>query len=236
METLFLWVAALCFGVATLILIVALITKPYRLQKKAQREAAELPPNISIRVQGREYEIPTPPAEKLASWFERKQTNKANPDSCEAVPSEGEMLIPVSFFTPGCGLALWPKYDKYRSSISRASWNGYNNIVVSIVDYEEAKAYIAEAGRRESMLNATAELNNKGIELEKRGEIPAAIAIYEECIKLRYPATHAYWRLAVLYRKTKDRVNEVRVIRVALEVFPGDEKFTARLNKVLSLK
>ena len=42
--------------------------------------------------------------------------------------------------------------------------------------------------------------------------------------------------LCVLYRKAKDKENELRVIRVALDVFPDDEKFTARLNKVLAMK
>lgn len=235
METAFI-LSAMCLGVAFLIVVVALITKPYRMRKKARSEAAELPPNISIRVQGREYSMPTPNAEKLAAWAERKGTNEANPDSCEAVPGIGERLVPVSFFAPGRGLAGWKKYDTYWSACSRAKWNGYNNIVVSVADYEAAKAYIAEAKQRERQLYTTSELNNKGAELEMRGEIPAAIATYEECIKLRYPATHAYWRLAVLYRKAKDKENELRVIRVALEVFPGDEQFTARLNKVLAMK
>lgn len=39
MEAVLLWVAALCFGVAFLIVVVALITKPRRMKKKAQREA-----------------------------------------------------------------------------------------------------------------------------------------------------------------------------------------------------
>lgn len=39
MEAVLLWVAALCFGVAFLIVVVALITKPLRMRKKAQREA-----------------------------------------------------------------------------------------------------------------------------------------------------------------------------------------------------
>lgn len=202
---------------------------------KRKEEAPEQTPTISVNVQGREYSIPTPSADKLMAWAERKEVNETNPDSCEAVPGVGERLVPVSFFAPGRGLAGWSKYEQYWEACNRASWNGYNNIVVSVADYEEAEAYIAEAKEREERLNATVILNNKGVALEKSGEVPAAIATYEECIKLRYPATHAYWRLAVLYRKAKDRDNELRVIRVALEVFPGDEKFTARLNKVLAM-
>lgn len=39
MEGFLIWVAILCFGVAFLIVVVALITKPRRMRKKAQREA-----------------------------------------------------------------------------------------------------------------------------------------------------------------------------------------------------
>lgn len=203
---------------------------------RSRRKEAETPASVSIRVQGRDYSVPVPSAEKLAQWHEGREANATNADSCEAAPGVGERLVPVSFFAPGCGLVGWSKYEDYWEACNRASWKGYNNVVMSVADYEEAEAYKAEAQRRERLLYTTAELNNKGIELEKRGEVPAAIATYEECIKLRYPATHAYWRLAVLYRKAKDKENELRVIRVALDVFPGDEKFTARLNKVLAMK
>ena len=215
-----------------LIVVIARVSK----RSTNSPETSDVPASLSIRVQGREYSIPTPDADKLTAWSERKEANETNPDSCETMPGEGETLVPVSFFAPGCGLAGWSKYEDYWEACNRASWNGYNNIVVSVADYEEAEAYKAEAERRERLLYTTAELNNKGLELEKRGEVPAAIATYEECIKLRYPAFHAYWRLCVLYRKAKDKENELRVIRVALDVFPDDEKFTARFNKVLAMK
>lgn len=215
-----------------LIVVIARVSK----RSTNSPETSDVPASLSIRVQGREYSIPTPDADKLTAWSERKEANETNPDSCETMPGEGETLVPVSFFAPGCGLAGWSKYEDYWEACNRASWNGYNNIVVSVADYEEAEAYKAEAERRERLLYTTAELNNKGLELEKRGEVPAAIATYEECIKLRYPAFHAYWRLCVLYRKAKDKENELRVFRVALDVFPDDEKFTARLNKVLAMK
>lgn len=215
-----------------LIVVIARVSK----RSTNSPETSDVPASLSIRVQGREYSIPTPDADKLTAWSERKEANETNPDSCETMPGEGETLVPVSFFAPGCGLAGWSKYEDYWEACNRASWNGYNNIVVSVADYEEAEAYKAEAERRERLLYTTAELNNKGLELEKRGEVPAAIATYEECIKLRYPAFHAYWRRCVLYRKAKDKENELRVIRVALDVFPDDEKFTARLNKVLAMK
>lgn len=228
MEAALLWVAAVCVGASLLIAVVAWATKPLRKKK----HTAELPTSVSLRVQGEDVVIPVPSADCLAKWHEEYTANKSNPGSCEASPGAGERLVPVSFFAPGCGLAGWSKYDNYWSACSRAKFRGFSCIVVSVADYEEAQEYIAEAKRREELLSATAELNNKGIALEKAGEIDAAISTYEQCIKLRYPAVHAFRRLCVLYRKRKDKVNEVRVIETALEVFPGDDFFTARLSRL----
>lgn len=131
-----------------LIVVIARVSK----RSTNSPETSDVPASLSIRVQGREYSIPTPDADKLTAWSERKEANETNPDSCETMPGEGETLVPVSFFAPGCGLAGWSKYEDYWEACNRASWNGYNNIVVSVADYEEAEAYKAEAERRERLL------------------------------------------------------------------------------------
>lgn len=128
-----------------LIVVIARVSK----RSTNSPETSDVPASLSIRVQGREYSIPTPDADKLTAWSERKEANETNPDSCETMPGEGETLVPVSFFAPGCGLAGWSKYEDYWEACNRASWNGYNNIVVSVADYEEAEAYKAEAQRRD---------------------------------------------------------------------------------------
>jgi hypothetical protein len=74
------------------------------------------------------------------------------------------------------------------------------------------------------MIDRVAELNNKGIQLEKDGDIQGAIQVYEENIRLEYPATHSYERLMVLYRKNKDVQNEKRVIEIAIKVFSNANK------------
>ena len=84
-------------------------------------------------------------------------------------------------------------------------------------------------------LNKCAELNEKGIELEKSGNIPAAIAIYEENISGNcYPATHSFDRLIILYRKAKNYENEIRVIKKAINVLKMD-KYRERLTKANDL-
>lgn len=73
-------------------------------------------------------------------------------------------------------------------------------------------------------LSRTAGANNEGKELEKEGKIQEAIAVYEENIKLEYPATHSYDRLMILYRKLKQKEDEIRVIKKAIEVFTKDNE------------
>ncbi len=228
MEAALMWVAAVLIGGPLLIAVVAWATKPLR-----KKQTPELPTSVTFRVQGEDVVIPVPSAERLTQWHEEYTANKSNPNSCEALPGAGERLVPVSFFAPGCGLAGWSKYDNYWSACSRAKFRGFSCIVVPETDYAEANEYIAEAKRKEELLSATVELNNKGIALEKAGEVEAAIFTYEQCIKLRYPAAHSFRRLCVLYRKNKDKANEVRVIEAALEVFPGDGFFSARLSRLL---
>jgi tetratricopeptide (TPR) repeat protein len=77
-----------------------------------------------------------------------------------------------------------------------------------------------------NLINKTAELNTKGIEFEKEGKIDEAINVYEENIKLQYPASHAYNRLMVLYRKKKEPQNEIRVIKFAIELFAKENERT----------
>lgn len=228
MEAVFI-IAVIFLGGSFLFIVAAIISKPFRNKKQN-----ELPENIKMTVQGYNVSAPVPSSDKLSAWYEKKKHNEANTQSCETQPTEGEVLVPLSFLSPGCGLAGWPKYNTYWEACNRASWKGYNNIVMPVSDYEEANEYIANTKRQNERLTVTVELNNRGVELEKAGEIAAAISTYEECIKLRYPATHAYYRLMVLYRKAKDTVKEERVIRVAIDVFPNEEKYKERLTRLLA--
>ena len=81
-------------------------------------------------------------------------------------------------------------------------------------------------------LSKVCALNNKGIALEKDGNIEEAITTYEECILIPYKAHHSYDRLLVLYRKRKDYENEKRVCLAAIERFPENDKYKERLTKI----
>ena len=78
--------------------------------------------------------------------------------------------------------------------------------------YRRAKQKYEARMKHEERLAETARLNNIGIACEKAGDIDGAIAAYEECAKLQYPAEHCYERLRILYKKRKDFENMERAI------------------------
>lgn len=91
------------------------------------------------------------------------------------------------------------------------------------------------------------ERNLRGIEFEKLGKINKAIELYEENIEENFIGNHPYELLALIYRKNKDIVNEIRVLEKAIYVFenivyrqrgdriPKLEKFKNRLERAKKL-
>lgn len=67
-----------------------------------------------------------------------------------------------------------------------------------------------------------------GIDLEKEGMIDEAIKVYEKSIIPKLPMKHPYERLTILYRKKKDYENEIRVIKIAIEVFMKENEIRAK--------
>lgn len=59
--------------------------------------------------------------------------------------------------------------------------------------------------------------------------IDEAINVYEKSIIYRLPLKHPYERLAILYRKRKDYENEIRVIKIAIEVFMKENERRANM-------
>ena len=86
------------------------------------------------------------------------------------------------------------------------------------------------------LLGPTVELNNRGIQQEKDGQIDDAIATYEECIQIGYPAHHAYKRLMVLYSKRGDKENELRVTKLAVDKFPDEIEYQKRMIRLTGNK
>lgn len=129
-------------------------------------------------------------------------------------------------------LSGWDKSNNYFIEMQKATLNGKDYFSMSYSDYEEALEYVEESKQKECIFNKVIELNNKGISLEKSGLVDEAIDVYEENIKHSYPARHSYDRLLVLYRKKNDKGNELRVLRKAIAVFPEEDRYLKRLNKI----
>ena len=87
--------------------------------------------------------------------------------------------------------------------------------------------------------------NLEGIKFEKKGEIEKAIRLYEKNVEEDFEGSHPYDRLAVIYRKRGEYVEEIRVLREAIFVFenkvhsgrmdkePKLQKFQERLEKAM---
>lgn len=91
------------------------------------------------------------------------------------------------------------------------------------------------------------ERNLKALSYEKQGEIDRAIALYEKNIAENFIGDGPYERLAIIYRRKKQYLEEKRVILKAIETFvyivpeerrdrlPKLKKFQERLQKVNKL-
>ncbi|MDR2888094.1 MAG: hypothetical protein LBV26_08895, partial [Bacteroidales bacterium] len=164
-------------------------------------------------------------AEKLEEDYKRNQANKANPNSCEREPNEDEIKFPRKDID---GKYFPVIFDIIRRKNYSAISNGYNNIIISKKEFEELESRLNEHNKHNAILNKTVELNNKGIQLEKDGDIDNAIQVYEENILLGYPAMHSYERLMVLDRKSNDIQNEKRVIEIVIKVFSNANQQRAK--------
>ena len=100
------------------------------------------------------------------------------------------------------------------------------------IDIAAIEAQFAAAGYR-----ALAEGNMRGESLEKEGRHDEAVAAYERLLQLGADTPFTYRRLAILYRKSKSRDNEIRILRAAVKNIPATNAahhawFLERLQKL----
>lgn len=88
---------------------------------------------------------------------------------------------------------------------------------------------------------------NKATALEKSGDLYAAISAYEECVQegksnsslTIYNYAHDVDRLAILYRKTKQKDKEITLLTDMIKLNPkfnGIDKWKERLNRLINKK
>ena len=118
----------------------------------------------------------------------------------------------------------------------RAMREGKEFVLYSKDKWEKALAEREKLNLLDQLMFSTARLNNKGIELEKAGDIQSAIKVYEENVKLYednvdigFLARHQYDRLIILYHKLKDYENEKRILNKAVVLFPDDTGYKKKL-------
>ena len=73
--------------------------------------------------------------------------------------------------------------------------------------------------RLAEILDIMVDRNNKGIELEKKGDIENAIKLYEQNVADEFFGTHPYDRLAIIYRKRKQFNDEIRILKRKISIF-----------------
>lgn len=128
----------------------------------------------------------------------------------------------------------WEKQDYYMDVFTKAIIKGSKDdyLMIPESDFIEAMQVLEKRKEENLLLSNTARRNNEGTAYEKLGKIAEAIAIYEDNIADGYPATHAFERLMIIYRRLKDYPNEIRVIERAITIFTDENKLRAE-NAIL---
>lgn len=67
---------------------------------------------------------------------------------------------------------------------------------------------------------------------EESGKIDEAINIYEECVHLKCEDSIPYDRLVILYRKKRQKDHEIRILKLAIQMFKQQDKYQVRLDKI----
>ena len=157
--------------------------------------------------------------------IEKVEQNRGNPDSSQIGKENYIELDADKFFNDFKGVMPREVFDDFQDQTLK----GYNNFSIMKSVYNKLVSDKKILDNFNKNINETAKKNSLGIDFEKNGDVESAIKIYEEVISRKYPATHAFDRLMVLYRKKKDIVNEIRIIKIAIDVFTKENNHRAEL-------
>ena len=148
-----------------------------------------------------------------------------------------KMLVKGYIFVPISEREIYKSIinESTLNKITSAILKGENSVPISRKQYTELPIKLQKYKDKMYRLNRCAELNSIGMQYEKCNNFNGAIEAYEQNIELKYPATHAYKRLMILYRKQGDLENELRVIKAACKVFPKSDEYKNRRIKVQEL-
>lgn len=74
---------------------------------------------------------------------------------------------------------------------------------------------------------------NEAKDLEGQNKIEEAISLYEECVQMNCLDNTPYDRLILLYRKKRQKENEIRILNLAISLFKEEDKYQIRLDKIV---
>lgn len=167
--------------------------------------------------------------EKLLTEMDARTANEQSPESCEREPKEDEIKVRINdleVLRKGlpCDNDLWNELWRLER---KAIWFGWNNIIIPIADYQKIKDYNDKYIKQQDLQKKVYGLIFKGTEYEKNGDIDNAIASYTEATGLDYRSTgyavnRPYDRLMILYRKKKDKENEIKIIEETIKVLTSE--------------
>ena len=115
----------------------------------------------------------------------------------------------------------------------------YLNAINPKLDSIKNKLIDISAQKDISIENTASIIDKKGMDFERTGNLCNAILAYEAYIylNLKYPITHPYERLTVIYRKHKLYEEELRIISLAKNLYKGStyDKLISRKETALQL-
>lgn len=74
---------------------------------------------------------------------------------------------------------------------------------------------------------------NEAKDLENQNKIEEAIILYEECVQMNCLDKTPYDRLILLYRKKRQKEDEIRILNQAIARFIEEHKYQIRLSKIV---
>lgn len=157
--------------------------------------------------------------------------SKSSPSNIEC--AHDEVKVPVSFLSAQNVVYAGDEAGLFRLAIE-AKRLGNDYVTINKIVYYKALNNIAKGRRLDYSIQRSAKLNLLGIQYEKEGNIEDAIKVYEENIAMCSNGRHSYDRLKIIYRRQKDRENEIRVLKAAISVFGEDSEYNERLLKLQS--
>lgn len=89
-----------------------------------------------------------------------------------------------------------------------------------------------EDDERSKNLELSQKLTTEAYNKKKEGKIEESIELYEKAISLRTLNSVPYNDLRMIYKKLKDKDNELRVCKIATKLFPSNEGIKKRIREL----